>query len=157
MTTKLEHILVASDGSEGALKAARLAGGLASATGARVTVLVVHSDELLMPYAWGAGEWPALPANAVISIEEIRAEVEKASADNEIRRTLEALGELRTPATTVQHWGHPGEEICRYAADHGADLIVLGTRGRSTFTRLLMGSVSTQVASHAACPVTLVR
>lgn len=155
--TTLKHILIASDGSEGALKAARFAGGLARAAGARLTVLVVHSDELLMPYAWGAGEWPALPANAVISLEEIRAEVEKASAENEIRKTLEAAGDLPTAATTVQTWGHPGETICRYAADHAADLIVMGTRGRSTFTRLLLGSVSTQVANHAACPVTLVR
>lgn len=155
--TTLKHILVASDGSDGALKAASFAGALARAAGAHLTILVIHSDELLMPYAWGAGEWPALPANAVISIEEIRAEVEKASAENEIRKTLEAVGELAAPATTVQHWGHPGEEICRYAVDHNADLIVIGTRGRSTFTRLLLGSVSTQVANHANCPVTLVR
>ncbi len=155
--TTLKHILVASDGSEGALQAARFAGGLARDTGARVTVLIVHSEELMMPYAWGAGEWPALPANAVLSLDEIRANAEEAAAANELKQSLEALGTLANPATAVQLWGHAAEEICRYAVDHEVDLIVIGTRGRSSFTRLLLGSVSTQVASHATCPVTLVR
>ncbi|MEQ8231166.1 MAG: universal stress protein [Gammaproteobacteria bacterium] len=155
--TTLKHILVASDGSEGALAAARFAGGLARDTGADVTVLVVHSEELMMPYAWGAGEWPALPANAVLSIDEMRANAEEAASTNELARTTAALGQLPAPATAAQRWGHAAEEICRYAVDHAVDLIVIGTRGRSTFTRLLLGSVSTQVASHATCPVTLVR
>lgn len=59
--------------------------------------------------------------------------------------------------TTVQLWGHPAEQICEYAAGHAVDLIVLGTRGQSNFARLLLGSVTTQVTSHAHCPVTLVR
>ena len=58
---------------------------------------------------------------------------------------------------TVQLWGQVSEQICAYADQHVCDLIVLGTRGRSNFSKLLLGSVSTQVTSHAHCPVTLVR
>ena len=47
--------------------------------------------------------------------------------------------------------------IVEVAGRIDADLIVLGTHGRSGFERLLLGSVSEQCATHAHCPVTVVR
>ena len=41
-------------------------------------------------------------------------------------------------------------------ASHDADLVVLGARGGSGFARLLMGSVSSEVVQHSACPVVIV-
>lgn len=53
--------------------------------------------------------------------------------------------------------GHPAEQLFYDADRHGADLIVVGHRGRSKFSRLLLGSTSKQVAEHAGRPVLVVR
>ena len=50
--------------------------------------------------------------------------------------------------------GLPAEELIK--ASEGADMLVLGRRGTGGFARLLMGSVSSQVAQHASCPVLIV-
>lgn len=50
--------------------------------------------------------------------------------------------------------GDAAEELVRAARE--ADMLVVGSRGSGGFTRLLMGSVSSKVAHHAACPVVVV-
>jgi universal stress protein A len=53
--------------------------------------------------------------------------------------------------------GRPGKVIIEAAAERGADLIVMGTHGRSGFDRLIMGSVTERVLRSATCPVAVVR
>ena len=53
--------------------------------------------------------------------------------------------------------GHPAEEILKGASRYKAHLIVLGARGMSKMDRLLLGSVSREVARHAPCSVLVVR
>ncbi len=53
--------------------------------------------------------------------------------------------------------GHPAEQIIYEADRHDVDLIVVGDRGRSKFTRLLLGSTSKQVTEHAGRQVLVVR
>jgi nucleotide-binding universal stress UspA family protein len=65
------------------------------------------------------------------------------------------LGEAVPSTTTVQAVvGLPAEVIVE--ASPGADLLVVGSRGTGGFSRLMMGSVSSQVAHHAHCPVVIV-
>ena len=47
--------------------------------------------------------------------------------------------------------------IVNYAENTGVDLIVVGTRGRSGFKRLLLGSVASDVVTYAHCPVLVVK
>jgi nucleotide-binding universal stress UspA family protein len=49
--------------------------------------------------------------------------------------------------------GEPATQIVRLAEAHAADLVVVGTHGRTGLTRLLMGSVARNVLLHAACSV----
>jgi nucleotide-binding universal stress UspA family protein len=74
------------------------------------------------------------------------------------RRLQEQLANLRSPDPTVsvEHYlkeGDPATEILRLAQETKADVIVLGTHGRTGFGRLLAGSVAEQVVRRAPCPV----
>ena len=53
--------------------------------------------------------------------------------------------------------GDPGHCICESAENWGADLIVLGRRGRTGFTEALLGSVSNYVVHHASCSVFVIQ
>lgn len=53
--------------------------------------------------------------------------------------------------------GHPAEQIVHLAELRHADLIVLGSRGRSKVSRWMLGSVSERVLRYAHCPVTVIR
>lgn len=64
------------------------------------------------------------------------------------------------PAVPCKHvllTGDPAAEIVQLAKNEGADLIVLGTHGRTGLARMLMGSVAEQVVRRAPCPVLTVK
>ncbi|MCB1749487.1 MAG: universal stress protein [Gammaproteobacteria bacterium] len=153
----LNHILLATDGSEHALHAARFAGMLSRTTGGKLSIVTVHNDDAVMLNAMGPAIWPATVPYSSMTAEEIRKTVEENARENLLPETRRSCGEGANIEAEVQLWGQVAEKICEYAEEHGCDLIVLGTRGQSNFSRLLLGSVSTQVTSHAHCPVTLVR
>lgn len=69
--------------------------------------------------------------------------------------TPEELARLRPEY--VMRIGSPADEIARYADVCEADLIIMGTHGRSGIAHALMGSVAEQVLRVAPCPVLLVR
>lgn len=60
-------------------------------------------------------------------------------------------------AELTQKPGMPGKVICDLARTWNADLIVMGSRGRSGLSELLLGSVSNYVTHHAPCSVMLVK
>ena len=77
------------------------------------------------------------------------------AAQKETDEVLERIGESVPPQVTVQAVsGTPAEELLGAARD--ADLLVVGSRGAGGFARLVMGSVSSQVAHHAHCPVAII-
>ena len=58
---------------------------------------------------------------------------------------------------TFSDLGDPAKIILDLAKSNDYDLIVMGSRGRSAFKELLLGSVTQKVAHHAKCPVMVVR
>ncbi|MEO1401976.1 MAG: universal stress protein [Cyanobacteria bacterium J06635_1] len=59
-------------------------------------------------------------------------------------------------ATLRQQYGTPGRAICEAAADWQADLIVMGSHGRTGLQEMWLGSVSNYVTHHAPCSVWLI-
>jgi len=77
--------------------------------------------------------------------------------DAERRLAQVATAVSGVTVTTEVSVGNPARTIAKIAAERGADLIVMGTRGRGGFAHLLLGSVAERVIRTAHCPVLTVR
>jgi universal stress protein A len=83
------------------------------------------------------------------------------AAEQEARETLESFAaELLKKGIKVQPYfrvGYPFDEIVLLANHFNVDLIVIGSHGRGSLSRLLVGSTAERVVEHAPCPVLVVR
>jgi nucleotide-binding universal stress UspA family protein len=88
-----------------------------------------------------------------------RTRVDQVRAEREViaQRLVLRARELGIPTAFLVWEGQPGEAIIDAAEAEVADLIVLGTHGRTGIDRSLFGSVSDHVIRHAPCPVVVVR
>ncbi|HXU83332.1 MAG TPA: universal stress protein [Polyangia bacterium] len=142
------RIVLGTDFSSPAEPAARLAADEVVRRCAGITV--VHSIELVSP-EFAMGEPAAIPPIALgaYPIAEMRE-----AAQKRLAATLVHLGIAGEIAVME---GPPGEAIVRLAAEKHADLIVIGTSGRTGLDRLLLGSVAVNVVREAPCSVLVAR
>jgi nucleotide-binding universal stress UspA family protein len=84
-------------------------------------------------------------------------DAQKKVAEALVSETAKLLGSHNLRVTTEVKWGNPKAQIIDAADEWHADLIVLGSHGRTGLQRFLMGSVADAVARHAHCSVELVR
>lgn len=143
------RILLAIDDSKASQAAVQTVIDQFSAGQAEIRVLHVLEALLL------AGP-PQFSARAVAEVNAIDAERMKVARDfvDEAARALQKAG---FKASGMVAEGDIRQRIIEIAEDTGADLIVLGSRGRHGFDRLLLGSVSEAVMRHARCSVEIVR
>ncbi len=137
---KMRSIVVATDFSETSQAAMKLGTTLALDTGARL--LIVHVDS---PDVMFSGDELDLLLTPV---------------DNPLAQQLLAHITPTDPRVPYEHHlltGSASDEIVRFATEHHADLIVMGTHGGSGPWRLLLGSVAQYVVRHAPCPVLTVK
>jgi len=149
----MPNALIATDGSDFAVEAARRALALLDPSLELVVAIVVAPPVL----AGGAPLGPADGVGPAVVDPETTAELDHAlteEAQAGLQRTVASLG--RDAATRVLH-GDPAAEICREAEDGGYDLVVIGSHGHGVVKRVLLGSVSHHVLHHAPCPVLVVR
>lgn len=144
------RVVIATDGSELALKAARRSAGVLAADTEYVVLSVVEPT----PVAAGldVGFAPTPMANPTVI-----ADLEKAAEAN-AHLAADTVASLLGPGTQIRvERGSPGSTICTVAAEEHADLIVVGSHGSGVITSVLLGSVSHDVLHHAPCPVLVVR
>jgi len=107
-----------------------------------------HSGEVTALFAW---QVPFLSFPGAFD----REELEKTAKDFLVETVSEVVPTPAVPLRTIVAEGDPTESLVE--ASKEADLLVLGIRGRSPFTGLLLGSVSQGAAATAHCPVVLVK
>jgi universal stress protein A len=105
---------------------------------AGATLLIVHVEE--PPLAYGGGElYYGLPEPNSERIQKMLEDVKPSD-----------------PAVPFEHrltMGDPAAEVVRIAEEESAEMIVMGTHGRTGLTRLLMGSVAEAIVRRSPCPV----
>ncbi len=138
-----KNIVLAVDGSEHALHAARMAGDLARTMNPENLWIVVAYD----PIPVYLGE-PNLQTAITARLEDANSIFQMA-----VKAAGEVPGEIRKEILE----GPPAEEIIKIADFRKCDLIVMGSRGLGKLAGLVLGSQSQKVVSHAPCPVLIVR
>ncbi|MCU1276654.1 MAG: universal stress family protein [bacterium] len=146
---RFSRILVPTDFSTGAARAADVAVGLAGAVGGRIELVHAYSPPVVM--LPDGSTFVATPAELLRATE--RAE----TAMDEARRAVEAMAGGRVPVAGCTLVGNAIDEIVRLANSGDYDVVVMGTHGRSGIRRLLVGSVAEHVMRRATIPVITVR
>lgn len=163
----MARVLVATDGSDLAVAAAREAVHLLGSGHAYTLLTVVpppgapllaEGDAAVAGVAGvGAGGLGAVPAYDSGVAEEAARALERQGRDI-LQRTAEGLGaELPAGVEQELRYGDAGPAICEVAAAMGADVVVVGSHGSGFVRRVLVGSVSQYVVRHSPCPVLVVR
>jgi len=138
--THFRKLLVGYDGSPQSDKAVDIAFSLAGCLDATVLVFAV-----------------ARPPEPSISVElEAVLDDAKEHFEEGFKKILEKARSLDLEVKMDMAVGHPAEQIIHRAETDGVDLIILGRRGRSMISRMMLGSVSERALRYAHCPVMVV-
>lgn len=149
---RAHRLLLAVDGSQSAGRAVQTLASSPLLHALPATVVSVVEATPSWPVALGGAFAPTVAEIGVEGTDERRAQLQ-----GEVDRAVETLrragmiveGEVRT--------GDPADQIVKAARDHGADMVVVGTRGLATLPRLLLGSVARKVLLHTAASVLVCR
>jgi universal stress protein A len=144
MAQHFSKILYATDYSKASARALDEAIAMAKQNGAEL--LVLHVIDPVPPYV----------AAEDIGGAELYMKLEQTTqqdAETSMNKLMEKLRKLKLNAKSLLLRGTPPEQIVRTAKNRRANLIVIGTHGRTGLSKLLMGSVANKVVSTAHCPV----
>lgn len=145
------RVLLATDGSRGAKRAARFLAVLPDLKEVMVMTAVRPVD---------ARDLAMYEAALQKSPRTLRPQLSRARRAAALRTIEETVDVMRPSGVAVQTriaTGHPAEAIPRLAKQDGCDLLVMGSRGLTGMTAMALGSVSMAVAQCAPCPVMVVK
>ena len=144
--TKFSKIVVGVDGSKESIEASNYAIGLAKKDNAQLIVLTVM--KLPSFYGWSAIEAPKeWQEKDRVNTQQWFDKISEIGKENNVGvRTRMIESPMSIEAAIVN-----------FAEEEKADLIVVGTRGRTGFSKQLLGSVASGVVTYAHCPVMVVK
>jgi nucleotide-binding universal stress UspA family protein len=137
-------IVVGTDGSAEAERALERAAKLAASSGAPLYIVTAYSDD-----------WPLkerLGDSARVDPVDLGR-----VAEGVLARSAEHVRRHGVEAEVIARHGDAAGALIDVAAEKGADLLVVGSRGLNAVDRFLLGSVSQKVSQHAKCTVMIVR
>lgn len=137
-----ERIVLAADGSENSVRAAKEAGKLAKASVNATVEVVLVAD-------FDKAKSEILHAQSHVEVEQLRRK-KLASVEEWLQQ------EGITYKVKVLH-GEPGPAIVDYVNKEKASLVVIGSRGLNALQEMVLGSVSHKVVKRAQCPVLIVK
>ncbi|MGR3276327.1 universal stress protein [Acaryochloris marina] len=156
----IKKILVAMDHSINAIQSFEVAMEIAEYCHARLMLLHVLSIEgegyQAHPVFPGTYLYPAF---SDIPLNRFQQEWKKYK-EKELHRLVILAEQAKLVGITTeitQKFGNPRQEICDFAKEWNADLILMGSRGHSGVKELVLGSISNYVVHHALCSVMVVR
>jgi nucleotide-binding universal stress UspA family protein len=136
--TTITTVLVPTDFSVESLKALGYATALVRKFGAKLHIVHVSEVDFAIPGDAQPGRYPQL-------------------SDTEVKDQLEARTGETIEAAIHGRTGRTFDQICRFAREINADLIVISTHGRTGLKRLFLGSNAERVVQHSSSPVLVVR
>lgn len=139
----MKRILVAIDGSDPSLKAARMAADIALRFGAQLTLVHVVPKLLLPPDVYG------------LTLAEVEKE-HRAYAEGLLAKAVSFLAEPGVDTNSTILYGSPAESIAEEAAVPDVGLVVVGSRGHGAVARMFLGSVSDRIVHISPKPVLVV-
>ena len=152
-----ENILVAVDGSEHSKKAMGYAVELAEKFGASLTLVHVYSAVLPIIPTTDALTSPTVTAPASAAVAAKIAEDARKLGEKILEDSEKIIKERRIPVEKVLREGDAVKEIVAEAQKGAFSLVVIGHRGLSKLSELLLGSVSEGVGHKASCSVMIVK
>ncbi len=159
---KFSKVLVSIDGSDASTKAAEYAITIARSNESQLIALHVLFSQT--GYAYSSGTFGGLVTpNSIKAIYDsakqdsqqwfdmVRQKIADEEKDHPEKKPIDFRTDVVVTATSV------AAAIVEYSEQHDIDLIVIGTRGRSGFKRLLLGSITSGVVTYSQCPVMVVK
>jgi nucleotide-binding universal stress UspA family protein len=147
VVTRIRRILFATDFSKASANAFDTAVSLAKTN--RGTLTILH---VIAPFT------PMMPGQYIGTQTWHQIDLERREwTKRELAKATTKAKKAGISATQLVAEGDPARQIVRAARSRNADLVVVGTHGRTGFTKFFLGSVAARVVATAHCPVVTVR
>lgn len=141
----MAKLLVAVDGSEGSMHAVAYAAKRAASGGGKDQIHLVNVQH---------------PMHGSVSTFVGGTQIKDLHQEEGMKSLEQARSTLDSQNVPYEYHvfvGEPAETVARYAAEQGCDEIIVGTRGLSNLSSMLVGSVANKIIHQATVPVTLIK